>query len=141
MAGDMQYHNEDILEYNNQLRQGILEAYTGIFQGVSPARINHWLYSANDQTGQPNAAQISFIIEFIEKIVQDEDARDEGVTKAAIGLLGDMASTIQNIGTTLKGKNFYVRLIQESCASGDESLANTARWAGVAIQNCLQMAG
>lgn len=89
----------------------------------------------------PLVLQAVFVIDFIEKICSDAENRDDGVTKAAIGLLGDIASTVQNIGATFKAKNFYVSLIQECCASSDDNLANTARWAGVAIQNCLSQAG
>lgn len=46
MAGELQYTNEDMIDYNNQLRQGILEAYTGIFQGMTAAKINSWLYQS-----------------------------------------------------------------------------------------------
>eukprot|EP00873_Tetraselmis_striata_P044487 jgi/Tetstr1/464751/TSEL_009498.t1 len=99
MAGELQYTNEDMIDYNNQLRQGISEAYTGIFQGIVAPRV----------------AQAVFIIDFVEKIAADVDGSDEDVTKAAVGLLGDVASTVQNIGATLKQKNFYVNLVQ-SCA-------------------------
>lgn len=58
MAGDLTYHSDDIADYNNQLRQGILEAYTGVFQGVSQGKINHWLYTVNEQTGMQNWTQV-----------------------------------------------------------------------------------
>jgi hypothetical protein len=81
--------------------------------------------------------QIVFIIDFIEKIAGDVDGSDEEVTKAAVGLLGDVASTVHNIGVTFKTKNFYVSLITSCSQSADETLASTARWAGQAIQNSI----
>jgi len=135
MAGELQYTNEDMIDYNNQLRQGILEAYTGIFQGMSAPKINQWLYASGG-----NFQHAVFIIDFVEKIAADVDGSDEDVTKAAVGLLGDVASTVQNIGATLKQKNFYVNLVQSCAQSADESLATTARWAGQAIQNSIAQA-
>uniref|UniRef100_A0A7S1X4C3 Importin subunit beta-1/Transportin-1-like TPR repeats domain-containing protein n=1 Tax=Tetraselmis chuii TaxID=63592 RepID=A0A7S1X4C3_9CHLO len=132
MAGELQHTSEDMIDYNNQLRQGILEAYTGIFQGMTAAKINQWLY----QSGE-NFQHVVFIIDFIEKIAGDVDGSDEEVTKAAVGLLGDVASTVHNIGVTFKTKNFYVSLITSCSQSADETLASTARWAGQAIQNSI----
>eukprot|EP00873_Tetraselmis_striata_P033457 jgi/Tetstr1/453721/TSEL_040677.t1 len=68
MAGELQYTNEDMVDYNNQLRQGILEAYTGIFQGMSAPKINQWLYASGD-----NFQHAVFIINFVEKIAADVD--------------------------------------------------------------------
>jgi hypothetical protein len=48
MAGELQHTSEDMIDYNNQLRQGILEAYTGIFQGMTAAKINQWLYQSGE---------------------------------------------------------------------------------------------
>eukprot|EP00192_Tetraselmis_astigmatica_P009547 CAMPEP_0117667886 /NCGR_PEP_ID=MMETSP0804-20121206/11224_1 /TAXON_ID=1074897 /ORGANISM="Tetraselmis astigmatica, Strain CCMP880" /LENGTH=890 /DNA_ID=CAMNT_0005475679 /DNA_START=134 /DNA_END=2806 /DNA_ORIENTATION=+ len=140
MASELTATTEDMIDYNNQLRQGILEAYTGIFQGMSPPRINAWLYSANEQ-GTQNLVHAVFIIEFIEKLSTDEGANDENVTKAAVGLLGDVASNVQGIGVTFKAKTFYGQLIQDCSTSSDESLARTARWARDMIQNAMTQAG
>jgi hypothetical protein len=33
----------DFVEYNNMLRMGIMEAYSGIIQGLGPAKAQHYL--------------------------------------------------------------------------------------------------
>ena len=35
--------NEELFEYNNQLRQGIFEAYSGILNGLSREKASHFL--------------------------------------------------------------------------------------------------
>lgn len=76
----------DMIDYLNELRAGVLEAYTGIIQGFK---------GENDVTGQPNAdvlliePHVPFIIQFITSIAQDREHSDEAMS-AAIGLVGDL---------------------------------------------------
>ncbi|XP_024882020.1 importin subunit beta-1 isoform X6 [Temnothorax curvispinosus] len=74
----------DMIDYLNELREGVLEAYTGIVQGLR-----------GDANNCPDAAialiepHVPFIIQFITSIAQDRE-HSEGNVSAAVGLLGDL---------------------------------------------------
>ncbi|XP_076225790.1 importin subunit beta Fs(2)Ket isoform X1 [Nomia melanderi] len=77
----------DMVDYLNELREGVLEAYTGIVQGLR-----------GDQSNPcPDAAvalvepHVPFIIQFITSIAQDRE-HSEGNTAASVGLLGDLVT-------------------------------------------------
>lgn len=38
-----QARDEDLFDFNNQLRHGIFEAYAGIINGMSPEKVNQYL--------------------------------------------------------------------------------------------------
>ena len=38
-----QTRDEDLFDFNNQLRHGIFEAYAGIINGMSPEKVNQYL--------------------------------------------------------------------------------------------------
>jgi hypothetical protein len=42
-VSQQQQGNEDLYEYNNMLRHGIFEAYSGIFNGMSNEKCNQYL--------------------------------------------------------------------------------------------------
>ncbi|XP_044020400.1 importin subunit beta-1 isoform X3 [Aphidius gifuensis] len=77
----------DMIEYLNDLRVGVLEAYTGIIQGLK----------GDSTPGIPNndislvEIHVPFIIQFITSIAQDRKHSDESMS-AAIGLLGDLVT-------------------------------------------------
>lgn len=84
--------DEDIMEYNNELRHGILDAYSGILQGIG-----------NQKSEQYIKPDVPLILAFLSSIARDElDADDEDVNKAAINLLGDLCSVISGMGGILR---------------------------------------
>jgi len=83
----------DMIDYLNELREGCLEAYTGIVQGLK-----------GDNTTNGNAIQpvnqaeliqvlphVAYIVQFITTIAQDNE-RSDGSISAAAGLIGDLCS-------------------------------------------------
>lgn len=55
--------------------------------------------------------------------------RDEGVTKAAVALMGDLADTLgSNVKTLFKDSKFYVDFLGECFESDDDQLKETASW-------------
>ena len=38
-----QAQDEDLFDFNNQLRHGIFEAYAGIINGMTPEKVNQYL--------------------------------------------------------------------------------------------------
>ncbi|QHN76999.1 Importin [Arachis hypogaea] len=74
--------DDERTEYINSLKNGILEAYSGIFQGFKN--------SSKTQLLIPYAPHI---LQFLDSIYMEKDM-DEVVMKTAIGVLGDLADTL-----------------------------------------------
>lgn len=108
--------DEEMMEYGNQLRQSIFEAYSGILQGFKSTKAELMLPHANH------------LLQFIEVVCKDEQ-RDESVTKAAVAVMGDLADTLgPNIKVLLKDKNFYGEFLNECLEGDDDQLKETASW-------------
>ncbi|GBG75999.1 hypothetical protein CBR_g21240 [Chara braunii] len=108
--------DEELIDYNNQLRRGIFEAYSGIFQGFKGKK------------PEVLAPYAEHIICFIENVFQDKE-RDEIVTKAAIGVLGDLADTLgPSVGPLFGQHPFYREYVEECLHSEDNQLTETAEW-------------
>lgn len=75
----------DMLEYLNELRESVLEAYTGILQGLKGADHN-----PNPEVRHMES-HISHIIAFIKAIAQEGDMSDSIVAISA-GLIGDLCT-------------------------------------------------
>ncbi|KAI4889712.1 hypothetical protein NFI96_019415 [Prochilodus magdalenae] len=76
----------DMVDYLNELREGCLEAYTGIIQGLKGDQEN---VHPDVMLVQP---RVEFILSFINHIAEDEDHSD-GVVANAVGLIGDLCTT------------------------------------------------
>uniref|UniRef100_A0AAV2KKL4 Importin N-terminal domain-containing protein n=1 Tax=Knipowitschia caucasica TaxID=637954 RepID=A0AAV2KKL4_KNICA len=76
----------DMVDYLNELREGCLEAYTGIIQGLKGDQEN--VIHPDVMLMQP---RVPFILSFIDHIAMDEDHSD-GVVANSAGLIGDMAA-------------------------------------------------
>eukprot|EP00887_Chlorella_sp_A99_P006846 scaffold2.g6846.t1 len=117
--------DEDIVDYNNMLRLGILEAWAGMFNGLTreKARAPAARASAN-QYLQPYAVPL---VDFIESIYTDKQGEDKGVWKACVALLGDMAAAISGVGALFQQRAFVRQLLQ--AAAMDPAMQDTAAWA------------
>mmetsp|Transcript_26976 Transcript_26976/g.41827 ORF Transcript_26976/g.41827 Transcript_26976/m.41827 type:complete len:863 (-) Transcript_26976:400-2988(-) len=118
--------DEELIEYVNVLREGILEAYTGIIQGLKDGNKVALL-----------APYAETIIGFLELLANDPN-RDEDVLKAAIGCLGDICSALGPQVKELIGRNFTQTLVEEGLSSGDPIIVETAQWAASIIQQIAQ---
>lgn len=84
----------DMIDYLNELREGCLEAYTGIIQGLKGDNA-----ATNGTVTQPaNQAEliqvlphVAYIVQFITTIAQDNE-RSDGSIAASAGLIGDLCS-------------------------------------------------
>ncbi|XP_024520306.1 importin subunit beta-1 [Selaginella moellendorffii] len=115
-AGD-----DEMLDYNNQLRTGILEAYSGIFQAFKGTK--------------PEAMMpyVAGILQFIESVYQDKE-RDDVVLKAAVGVMGDMADCLAGTSAQFfRNSAFYKDFLDECLSSDDHRLKETAEWAQATI--------
>ena len=111
MVGD----DEDMIDYINTLRNSILEAYTGIIQGLK---------SANKQDSVWPA--IESIIEFLQRSAMDENRSDE-VLKSAVGLIGDLGQTFGAKMIPVFNQPFIQPLILQGISY--EEIKDTAKWA------------
>ncbi|KAH8334301.1 importin subunit beta [Drosophila kikkawai] len=79
-------NNYDMNEYINELRESVLEAYTGIIQGLK----------GMDQTAHPDVMHmephLAHIIGFIKRIAQEGDVSDSMMASAA-GFIGDLCTS------------------------------------------------
>jgi len=110
--------DEDMVYYNNELRNGIFEAYAGILQGFK-----------SDPTKLAQVREhVPFVLDFIARVAADPN-RDEAVTRSMVGVLGDMADTIDGVGPAFAQRPFYDSFLRDCSSSSDENLRNTASWA------------
>jgi importin subunit beta-1 len=109
--------DDEFLEYINQLREGILEAYSGIIQGLNDGNKAGLLLP-----------YVTGIVTFLEALAQDVD-KEESVLRHAIGVVGDIATTIgPQAAPMLKGRLHLQRLVEEGLSS-EPSTQGTAQWA------------
>lgn len=120
-------HDEELIEYVNQLREGILEAYAGIIQGLQ-----------DGNQADIILPYIQSIMMFLETLANDTTRDFEVIGKAA-GLLGDIASALgRNVKDSLQ-KPYVGTLIELAYSSGDERTQETCTWAKGQIQSVLAM--
>lgn len=109
-------YDEDLVEYGNQLRRGIFEAYSGILQGFKSSK-SHLM-----------APYGNHLLRFTEAVFRDKN-RDEGVTKAAVAVMGDLADALgPQTKLLFKDCTFHVDLLGECLQSDDDQLKETATW-------------
>ena len=119
-------NDEYILDYMNQLREGVLEAYTGIIQGLK-----------DENKVEIIAPYIVSIMKFLEVCLVDEN-RDFQVLGKATVLLGDITSAF---GPSLKEDLvilFVQNLLSVAFQNGDEVTQTTCNWARGEIQRAKQ---
>jgi len=106
--------DETIFEYLKQLRESILEGYTGIIQGIREQK-PHLITKYQEQ-----------IFIFIASIAQDSN-RDEELVNSCIGLFGDMIQAIGSPILPYTQQPFVGILMQDAMQSSDEA-QRTAEW-------------
>ncbi|KAL6987881.1 Importin subunit beta-1 [Sarracenia purpurea var. burkii] len=125
----MDDNDEEMVEYGNQLRRSILEAYSGILQGFKNSKPDLMV---------PYAAHL---LQFVELICRDRQ-REESVTKAAVAVLGDLADALgPNVKALLKDHLFCTEFLGECLQSDDEQLKETATWTQGMIGRVFSVSG
>ena len=84
-------------------------------------------------TTLPCAFLSQVLLEFIEYVASDKENAETGVLKLAVSLLGDMAINIAGVGQLMQQKPYISAFVQECQLSQDETLEESAEWAGAAI--------
>lgn len=131
-AADLSAHtanaDDDMTEYTNSLRNGILEAYSGIFQGFK-----------NSPKTQLLIPYAPHILQFLDSMYMEKDM-DELVMKTAIGLLGDLADTLgSNAGSLIQQSHTSKDFLNECLSSKDHMIKESAEWARLAISKAISV--
>lgn len=116
-------NNEEWVEYLNSLREGVLEAYTGIIHGLRDANKLHLFRE-----------HVNAVLHFVKEITEDSSA-SESVMKAAVGVVGDLIFVFQkDLTSHLGNAPFLARLVEYASRSTDPGIRQTASW----LQSLLQ---
>lgn len=116
VCAQLDAEDEDMVDYGNQLRCGIFEAYSGLLQGFKNLKAELMM---------PFAANL---LQFIEAVFNDKE-RDESVTKAAVALMGDLADALgSNVKLLFRDCTFHIEFLGECFQSDDDQLKETAIW-------------
>jgi len=108
--------NYDLVDYLNQLRDGIFEAYIGIIIGLK------------EHNSDAVLQHVSGILEFIHFVWQDPN-KSESVIKSILGVLGDIAATYGTKVTAQFTQNTWIKaIILESLKNEESDIQETAQW-------------
>jgi len=120
--------DDEMTEYTNLLRNGILEAYSGIFQGFK-----------NSPKTQSLIPYAPHILQFLDTIYMEKDM-DDLVMKTAIGVLGDLADTLgSNAGSLIQQSLSSKEFLNECLSSDDHLIKESAEWAQLAISRAISV--
>lgn len=121
-AAEAPQDDDDMIDYINQLRENVLEAYTGIVNGLDEGKRLNLL-----------ATYIPALLQFLQKIANDPN-RDDHVLGKAVGLIGDIAKAM---GAQIKdqiNQPFVGQLLQAASRSGEPETAQVGQWAMGVVQ-------
>ncbi|XP_050223464.1 importin subunit beta-1-like [Mercurialis annua] len=120
--------DDEMIEYTNSLRNGILEAYSGILQGFK-----------NSPKTQLLIPYSPHILQFLDSIYMEKDM-DDLVMKTAIGVLGDLADTLgSNAGSLIQQSLSVKDFLDECLSSEDQMIKESAEWAKLAISRAISI--
>lgn len=83
---DVPRDNDELVEFLNELREGVLDAFTGIINGLADGNKVVLLVQPVNYV-EPMAG-------FLQRIAADADTSEEPVIKGAIGVVGDLAKNV-----------------------------------------------
>lgn len=114
----------DMVDYLNELREGCLEAYTGIIQGLK---------GGDQENVHPDVMlvqpRVEFILSFIHHIAEDEDHSD-GVIANSAGLIGDLCMAFgKDVTKLVEVRPLINDLLTEGRRSKTNKTKTLATWA------------
>ncbi|KAF0685755.1 Aste57867_22363 [Aphanomyces stellatus] len=122
----VQVDDEDAIDYMNQLRESILEAFTGILQGLSSHGKGALMVPALQGVGQ-------FIA-----LLAAETNRSESVTTTCVGLIGDITSILGPQSKALIQQPFIQSLLLDCSRIQEDQAQNVANWAKQLVDETLR---
>ncbi|KAK7872302.1 hypothetical protein R5R35_002759 [Gryllus longicercus] len=123
----------DMIDYLNELREGVLEAYTGIVQGLKGDGNTP---SAEVLVLEPH---IPFIVQFITVVAQDTEKSDSNITSCS-GLVGDLCTAFGSRMLPLLDVEPINDLLQQGRRSRASKTKTVATWASKEIRKLRQSA-
>jgi len=111
-------NNDEMVDYQNDLREGIFEALTGIIQGLR----------TDDQADQ-FLPFVETVVHFVTEVVFKDQTRSDAVTRGAIGVLGDLAHSLKSKVKPYLANEAVKTIINQCVRSSIESTAEVASWA------------
>ncbi|XP_033101755.1 importin subunit beta-1-like [Anneissia japonica] len=125
----------DMVEYLNELREGCLEAYTGIVQGLKGEENDEQSKARLDNVWP----HVEHMVNFVEYIAKDEDHTDSN-TACCAGLIGDLCSAFgPNMLQYLETKQDIHELLQEGRRSKTSKTKMLATWATKELRKLKQI--
>uniref|UniRef100_A0A2M4A3T7 Putative karyopherin importin beta 1 n=1 Tax=Anopheles triannulatus TaxID=58253 RepID=A0A2M4A3T7_9DIPT len=115
-------HDYDMIDYLNELRESVLEAYTGIVQGLKGPEKTP-LEDVNELL-----PQVPFIINYIATIAKDSELSDGNIAIAA-GLIGDMCSAFGSMMLPFVEDPSITELLNDGKNSRTGRTKTLATWA------------
>jgi len=108
----------DLVDYLNQLREGIFEAYTGIIQGLR-----------SDSVADPHLLPfVNHIVGFV-GVVWADPSKADSVTRGAVGVLGDLAHALGAQVKQALSQTFVKEMLTECSKSENSQTQDVAIWA------------
>lgn len=80
---------------------------------------------------------VQFILDFVGAMSQDKASYDEGVNRAGVALLGDVASLLPGSGALFAARPPVQQFVAECQSSSDPSVSQSAAWAAQAINKAI----
>ncbi|CAK9812724.1 Importin subunit beta-1 [Anthophora plagiata] len=117
----------DMIDYLNELREGVLGAYTGIVQGLCGEITNP------DPAVALVEPHVPFIIQFLTSIAQDRE-HSEGNISASVGLLGDLVTVFGVKLLPMVETEPLTELLNKAKRSRTEKTKTLASWAAREIR-------
>lgn len=119
--------NYEMVDYANQLHEGILDAYTGILQGLREGK-----------KGELFAPYLDGVLHFLIAIAHDSE-RDEAVTRSAVGVIGDVAHTLgSHAKAGLNQEPIKVLLRESRKADMSVQTRHVASWATTIVKTVVE---
>jgi len=115
--------DDELVDYLNELREGIFEAYTGILQGLR-----------TDSQVEQALGYSQHLVNFVAHVFNDP-SRTDSVTRAAVGVLGDLGHAFKASVKPLLQQQFVRDMIRECLASDLDSTRDVAKWVEDIIAN------
>jgi len=109
--------DDELVESLNRLREGIFQAYTGIVQGLR-----------TDNQADHFMQYVPAVVHFVGVACHDP-LRTDGVTRCAIGVVGDLAHALGSKVKQQLQQDFVRNLISQTLESDVDATVDVARWA------------
>ena len=114
--------SEEMQEYVQELREAVLEAYTGILQGLSADGFALQFIQVPNLGLEP-------ILQFLDMLASDPNAFDS-VMRCAAGFIGDLGSRLAaQVSQPLLSRPSIAQIIQRAAASDNSATRDNAQWA------------